>query len=129
MAKKITPKKKKTIQIVESARIYIKSSFNNTMISATDDKGNAIAWSSTGKAGFKGTKKSTPFAATQATKILIEKLKDFQVKQVRIFVSGVSTGRDAALRALATAGIRITSIKDTTPIPHNCCRAKKPRRV
>jgi len=129
MAKKITPKKKKTIQIVESARIYIKSSFNNTMISATDDKGNAIAWSSTGKAGFKGTKKSTPFAATQATKILIEKLKDFQVKQVRIFVSGVSTGRDAALRALATAGIRITSIKDTTPIPHNGCRAKKPRRV
>ncbi len=129
MANKVTPRKKKSIGIVDSARIYIKSSFNNTMISATDEKGNAIAWSSTGKAGFKGTKKSTPFAATQATKILIERLRDFQVKQVRIFVSGVSTGRDAALRTIATAGIKISSIKDTTPIPHNGCRAKKPRRV
>ncbi|MDH4358564.1 MAG: 30S ribosomal protein S11 [Candidatus Berkelbacteria bacterium] len=129
MAKKTNTKKRKTARVVESARIYIKSSFNNTMISATSESGETLAWSSTGKAGFKGTKKSTPFAATQATRLLIERLRDFQVKQVKIFVSGVSTGRDAALRAIATAGVKIVSIKDITPVPHNGCRAKKPRRV
>lgn len=129
MAKKTNTKKRKTARVVESARIYIKSSFNNTMISATSESGETLAWSSTGKAGFKGTKKSTPFAATQATRLLIERLRDFQVKQIKIFVSGVSTGRDAALRAIATAGVKIVSIKDTTPVPHNGCRAKKPRRV
>jgi len=121
--------KKKQAKIVNHAKIFVNSSFNNTIMTATDEKGNVFAWSSTGKAGFKGTKKSTPYAATQTAKILIDKMIDSQVSEVEIYVSGVSTGRDAALRALGSGGFKITKIKDQTPIPHNGCRAKKPRRV
>lgn len=122
-------KKKKTIKVVERARLYIKSSFNNTMLSATDDQGNLFAWSSTGRAGFKGSKKSTPFAASQAATLIVEKMHEAQTKEISIFVSGVSSGRDAAIRAFSNAGFKIVLIKDTTPIPHNGCRPKKPRRV
>ena len=121
--------KKKQIKIVPKAKIFVNSSFNNTIMSATDEQGNVFAWSSTGAAGFKGSKKSTPFAATQTAKILVEKMIAAQVTETEIYVSGVSTGRDAALRALASGGFKITKIKDQTPIPHNGCRAKKPRRV
>jgi len=127
MAKKVV--KKKAAKIVPKAKIFVSSSFNNTIMTATDENGNVFAWSSTGKAGFKGTKKSTPFAATQTAKILLDKMHESQVTEVEIYVSGVSTGRDAALRALASGGFKITKIKDQTPIPHNGCRAKKPRRV
>ncbi len=129
MVKKTNSQKKKLPQVVERANIYVKSSFNNTLISATNEKGDVVAWASTGQAGFKGTKKSTPFAATQTARILIDKLKGFQTREIKIFVSGVSTGRDAALRALGSGGFRISLIKDTTPTPHNGCRPKKPRRV
>lgn len=129
MAKVKKVKKSKSIRIVEKARVYIKSSFNNTLISVTDDQGNAFAWSSTGLAGFKGSKKSTPYAATQAAKIVIEKMQQAGVSEISIFVSGVSSGRDAAVRAFGQVGFRIDQIKDTTPIPHNGCRPKKPRRV
>jgi len=125
--KKVT--KKKQIKIVPKAKIFINSSFNNTLITATDEQGNVFGWSTTGRAGFKGSKKSTPYAATQAAKILVDKMHESQVSEAEIFVSGVSSGRDAAVRAFAGTGIRITKIKDKTPIPHNGCRAKKPRRV
>ena len=122
-------KKKKSIKVVERAKLYIKSSFNNTMLSATDEQGNLFAWSSTGRAGFKGSKKSTPFAASQAATLIVEKMREAQTKEISIFVSGVSSGRDAAVRAFSSAGFKIVLIKDTTPIPHNGCRPKKPRRV
>lgn len=121
--------KKKLQKIVPKAKIFVSSSFNNTIMSATDEQGNVFAWASTGNAGFKGTKKSTPFAATQTAKILVDKMHAAQVTETEIYVSGVSTGRDAALRALAQGGFKISKIKDQTPIPHNGCRAKKPRRV
>ena len=121
--------KKKQAKIVNHAKIFVSSSFNNTIMSATDENGNVFAWSSTGRAGFKGTKKSTPYAATQTAKILVDQMHESAVTEVEIYVSGVSTGRDAALRALASGGFKITKIKDQTPIPHNGCRAKKPRRV
>lgn len=121
--------KKKQAKIVNHAKIFVSSSFNNTIMSATDENGNVFAWSSTGRAGFKGTKKSTPYAATQTAKMLVDKMHESAVTEVEIYVSGVSTGRDAALRALASGGFKITKIKDQTPIPHNGCRAKKPRRV
>lgn len=122
-------KKKGAQKFVEKAHIYIKSTFNNTALSATDENGNVYAWSTTGRAGFKGSKKSTPYAATQAARILIDKMLNAQTKEIKIFVSGVSSGRDAAVRAFGTGGFKITQIKDITPIPHNGCRAKKPRRV
>lgn len=121
--------KKKQVKIVTHAKIFVSSSFNNTIMSATDEKGDVFAWSSTGRAGFKGSKKSTPYAATQTAKILVDKMHESGVTEVEIYVSGVSTGRDAALRALASGGFKISKIKDQTPIPHNGCRAKKPRRV
>jgi small subunit ribosomal protein S11 len=121
--------KKKNFTKIERAKIYIKSSFNNSLISATNEKGDVFAWASTGTAGFKGTRKSTPFAATQTARIVIDKLRDAGVIEMEIYVAGVSTGRDAALRAFGSAGIRISKLKDTTPVPHNGCRPKKPRRV
>jgi len=128
MANKIS-KKNKQIKIVPKARVHIKSSFNNTLISASDEKGNVFAWSSTGRAGFKGTKKSTPYASTQAARIVVDKILEAQTKEIEIFVAGVSSGRDAAIRAFGSIGVRINGIKDITPIPHNGCRPKKPRRV
>ena len=128
MANTAKQKKKREVKI-DRAKIYIKSSFNNTLISATDMNGNVFAWGSTGSVGFKGTKKSTPYAATQTARTVIDKLRVAQVQEIEIYVAGVSTGRDAALRAFGAAQIKITRIKDTTPVPHNGCRAKKPRRV
>ena len=122
-------KKTKQAKIVPLARVYIKSSFNNTLLSATDEKGNVFGWASTGRAGFKGSRKATPFAATQAAKILVDKMHEAQVQEITISVSGVSSGRDSAIRAFGSAGFRVSKIVDTTPIPHNGCRAKKPRRV
>jgi small subunit ribosomal protein S11 len=131
MAKEKTKikKKKKEVIIAPKARVHIKSSFNNVMISAADDKGNVFAWSSAGRAGFKGTKKSTPYASTQAARIVIDKMHEAQVKEIDLFVAGVSSGRDAAIRAFGSANFKINNIKDITPIPHNGCRPKKPRRV
>lgn len=127
MAKQV--KKTKSLREVKKAVVYIKSSFNNTIISAVDEKGGVICWSSTGMAGFKGSKKSTPYAATQSARILIDKMKEFKVEEIGIYIAGVSSGRDAAARAFGTAGFRINFIKDKTSIPHNGCRPKKPRRV
>jgi len=121
--------KKKTIRMVDKAIFYIQSSFNNTIITATDEKGQALAWASSGSAGFKGTRKSTPFAAQTAMKIVLEKIEPYQIKEAKVIICGVGTGRESAVRSLQGSSINILSIKDKTPIPHNGCRPKRPRRV
>ena len=129
MAKKIIKSKKKTIREVREGRIYIQSSFNNTLILITDQSGNSLVQTSAGLAGFKGTKKATPYAAGQATKLALAKIEPFGLQTVSILVSGVGPGRDAALRALTQSSLQVESIKDVTPVPHNGPRSKKPRRV
>lgn len=120
--------KKRHIHI-SSGRIYITSSFNNTIVTITDEKGNVVVWSSSGANGFKGTKKGTPFAAQITMTKALEKAMSYGLKQAAVYVSGPGPGRETALRALAQSGIRITAIRDVTPIPHNGCRPPKPRRV
>jgi len=129
--KKTTKKivKKRAKSPVLSGSIYIQSTFNNTMITITDENGGAIAASSAGALGFKGAKKSTPYAAQLAVSAAVEKAKLRGFSKANIYVSGVGSGRDAAVRALSNANIEANLIKDVTPIAHNGCRAKKPRRV
>jgi small subunit ribosomal protein S11 len=124
MAKNLKIKKE-----VTKGRIYIKSSFNNTLITITDEKGDVIAWDSAGTAGFAGARKSTPYAAQVTTKRLLDRVKDRGLREVSVFVSGVGTGRDSAIRALGGSGLKITKIADVTPIPHNGPTPPKPRRV
>lgn len=127
---KPSPKKKKTvIKQVPVGRVYIQSSFNNTIVSITDDAGNVVSWSSSGSVGFKGTKKATPYASVQATKRAVERAKEMGLQKAKVFISGVGVGREAAVRALTSSGINIMSVKDVTPIPHNGSRPKKVRRV
>jgi len=128
--KLIKKKKKKVARSVKSGKAYINATYNNTIISLTDNNGEVISWASAGMAGFKGAKKATPYAAQIITKIAAQKAKeDFGLEEVKVFVSGVGTGREAAVRALNANGLNVTAIKDVTPIPHNGCRPKKPRRV
>lgn len=124
-----TTAKKRAKSLVQSGNIYIQSTFNNTLITITDEIGGAIAASSAGALGFKGSKKSTPYAAQLAVAAAVDKAKNRGFNKGNVFVSGVGPGRDAAVRALGNASIDISVIKDITPIPHNGCRAKKPRRV
>ncbi len=125
---KVTNRKKK-VTTVEKGRIYIQSTFNNTIITLTDGQGNALEWETAGHAGFKGTRKSTPYAAQSAMKNVVEKAHGYKIQEVSIFIKGVGSGRDAAVRALQGTGIMITHIEDRTPIAHNGVRAKKARRV
>jgi small subunit ribosomal protein S11 len=128
--KKKQVKKSKVNRKVESGRIYVSASFNNTLITITDDQGNTLAWGSAGSAGFKGTRKSTPFAATSAVdKVIAKAVSDFGLKEVEIYVKGPGSGRDASLRAVRSAGLKISQIADVTPVPHNGPRAKKRRRT
>ena len=122
-------KKSKIKKKLSSGVAHIVSSFNNTIITITDDKGNALAWSSSGHKGFKGSRKSTPYAAQIAAEDAGTKAKEFGLKNLQVFVKGPGGGRESALRALQAIGFYITSIKDTTPIPHNGCRPPKKRRV
>lgn len=122
-------KKKKAIRKVQKAIVYIQSSFNNSIITITDANGNVLSWASAGAAGFKGTKKTTPFAAQTAVRNALEKAKSYEIEEAQVRISGVGSGREAAARALGGQGIKITQIKDITPIPHNGTRQKKPRRV
>jgi len=110
-------------------RIYISVSYNNTIITLTDTAGNVLTWASAGNIGFKGTKKSTPFAASKVAETLVERAKKLGINQVVVFVKGIGSGRESAIRSLATHGLNIGSIKDITPIPHNGCRPRKVRRV
>lgn len=128
MAKKII-KKKKVIKDVAKALITISSSFNNTIISISDDNGNVLSWSSAGACAFKGAKRSTPYAAQITMQKALDKAQVYNIKEARVKVSGVGAGRESAVRAIGGSGIKVTSIKDVTPIPHNGCRPKKIRRV
>jgi len=121
---------KKTKKVVEAEGIaHIKASFNNTIITITDTHGNAVVWASAGKAGFKGSKKSTPFAATVAAEQAGREAVGLGVRRVDVRVQGPGSGRESAIQALATAGLFIKSIQDVTPLPHNGCRPPKKRRV
>lgn len=115
---------------VDSGRIYISASFNNTLVTVTDDEGKVLVWGSSGSSGFKGTRKATPYAATTAVEKVISSAKEkFGLKQVEVYIKGPGPGRDASLRAIKAGGLRITMIADVTPIPHNGPRAKKKRRA
>jgi small subunit ribosomal protein S11 len=114
---------------IEQGIAHIRSTFNNTMISITDRHGNAISWASAGTAGFKGSRKSTPFAAQQAAENAARAAIEHGVKEVECYVKGPGAGREAAIRALQAAGLEVSAIKDVTPIPHNGCRPPKRRRV
>ena len=121
--------KKKVKKNVAAGVAHIQSTFNNTVITITDPAGNTLAWASAGAHGFKGSKKSTPFAAQVAAEECCKKAAEHGVRALSVFVKGPGAGRESALRALQTTGMRINMIKDVTPIPHNGCRPKKRRRV
>lgn len=134
MAKKVTIKKKTTTKsadqkTVNNARIYVTATFNNTVITLTDQAGNVLGWSSSGANGFKGARKATPFAAISAMEKVSQKAKELNVSNVEVFIKGPGPGRDASIRALKNAGLNITMLADVTPVPHNGPRAKKKRRV
>jgi len=122
-------KKKKIEKDLSVAKIYISASFNNTLINFTDAKGNTIAWGSSGSVGFKGARKSTPFAATTAVEAAAKKASAAGVRDVEVFIKGPGSGREAAIRALRGSGFNIKAIADVTPIPHNGPRPRKRRRV
>ena len=121
--------KKKTKKNVQTGVVYIQSTFNNTIITITDVSGNVLSWSSAGARGFKGSRKSTPFAAQVAAGDAAAKAMEHGLKNVSVMVKGPGAGRESALRALAAAGLKVTLIRDITPIPHNGCRPPKRRRV
>ena len=123
------PVKKKHKKAEAAGVAHIKATFNNTIITITDTKGSVIIWSSAGKIGFKGSKKSTPFAAGIAANTAAKQAMDMGMKKVEVWVKGPGSGRESAIRSLQTAGLEITSIKDVSPIPHNGCRPPKRRRV
>lgn len=116
-------------QRVREGRIYISSSYNNTIMTLTDTRGNVLYWTSAGTIGFKGTKKGTPFAASKTAEAVAQAVKKIGIEKVAIFIKGIGSGRESAVRSLATRGLNIDSIKDITPIPHNGCRPRKVRRV
>ena len=121
--------KEKKIQGIEKGIAHIQATFNNTIITITDRKGSTIAWSSSGTVGFKGSKKSTPFAAQIASRNAAKKVMERGMKEVEAYVKGPGSGRESAIRALQAAGLFVSMIKDVTPIPHNGCRPPKRRRV
>lgn len=122
-------KKKKIKRQILKGQAYIKCTYNNTLISISDQNGALLGWSSSGLLGFKGAKKATPYAATQVVYDVSEKVKKYGVQELEVFVKGVGSGRESSIRSLANKGFELIAIKDTTPIPHNGCRPKKPRRV
>lgn len=127
--KKKESRKKKEKKIPVAGIAHIKSTFNNTIVTITDIQGNVIAWASGGTIGFKGSRKSTPYAAGIAAETVAKKVKEMGMKKVSVYVKGPGPGRETAIRSLQSAGLEITLIKDVTPIPHNGCRPKKRRRV
>ena len=127
--KKIQIKKQKTERKVTNGRVYVTATFNNTLVTLTDTSGNTLAWGTSGSAGFKGARKSTPFAAISAMEKVVQKAKEFGMNAVEVYIKGPGSGRDATIKALRGAGINITMIADVTPIPHNGPRPKKRRRV
>lgn len=122
-------KKKKEKKNVFSGNVYIQATFNNTIITITDLNGNALSWASAGGLSFKGAKKSTPYAAQTTAETAVKKAMDLGLREVNVFVKGPGVGRESAIRSIGVLGVKVLSIKDITPIPHNGCRPKKTRRV
>jgi small subunit ribosomal protein S11 len=129
MAPKATRKKRKSKKNIERGQAHIHSTFNNTIVTMTDVRGNSLSWASAGGLGFKGSRKNTPFAAQQAAEASAKAAMEHGLKTVEVYVKGPGAGREAAIRALQVAGLEITLIKDETPVPHNGCRPPKRRRV
>lgn len=129
MARKSTRSGRREKKTIPRGRAYIKSTFNNTIITLTDSQGNVIAWGSSGTAGFKGSRKGTAYAAQRAAEAAAKKGMEQGLRQVEVYVKGPGSGREAAIRSLQAAGLSITSIRDVTPIPHNGCRPPKRRRI
>ncbi|MCT4597415.1 MAG: 30S ribosomal protein S11 [Vallitalea sp.] len=131
MAKKVSKRgtKKRVKKHIERGQAHIKSTFNNTIVTLTDTQGNAISWASAGGLGFRGSRKSTPYAAQMAADTAAKAAMIHGLKTVEVMVKGPGSGREAAIRALQAAGLEVTSIKDVTPVPHNGCRPPKRRRV
>jgi small subunit ribosomal protein S11 len=121
--------KKKEKRVVHNGTVHVQATFNNTIVTITDPEGGTISWSSAGSLGFRGSRKGTPFAAQQASMTAASKAKEVGLRVVDVRVSGPGSGRESAIRALATAGLEVRAIKDSTPIPHNGCRPPKKRRV
>ena len=128
-ATKKVVKRRRERKVVEKGAAHIRSSFNNTMVTITDLEGNALSWASSGGLGFRGSRKSTPYAAQTAAETAAKAAMEHGLKTVEVYVKGPGQGREAAIRALQTAGLEVTMIKDVTPIPHNGCRPPKRRRV
>ncbi len=126
MAKVRKRKEKKT---VFEGKVFVQATFNNTIVTVTDLKGNALSWSSAGSLGFKGAKKSTPYAAQTTAEEAVKKALDMGLQEVHVYVKGPGVGRESAIRSLGTLGLRVKTITDITPIPHNGCRPRKSRRV
>ncbi|HKZ52304.1 MAG TPA: 30S ribosomal protein S11 [Candidatus Acidoferrales bacterium] len=122
-------RKKREKKHVPSGVVFIKATFNNTQVTVTDPNGNVVSWSSAGSVGFKGSRKGTPYAATQAAAAAASRARDAGMRTVEVRVKGPGSGRESAVRALAAAGLQVTTIRDVTPIPHNGCRPPKRRRV
>ena len=122
-------KRRRERKTIEKGAVHIRSSFNNTMVTVTDANGNALSWASSGGLGFRGSKKSTPFAAQMAAETAAKAAMEFGLKTVEVYVKGPGSGREAAIRSLQAAGLEVNMIKDVTPIPHNGCRPPKRRRV
>ncbi|MCL2569369.1 MAG: 30S ribosomal protein S11 [Oscillospiraceae bacterium] len=127
--KKTTRSRRRERKNIEKGAVHIRSSFNNTMVTVTDTHGNTLSWATSGGMGFRGSKKSTPFAAQTAAETAAKAAMEHGLKSVQVFVKGPGSGREAAIRALQSAGLEVTMIKDVTPIPHNGCRPPKRRRV
>ena len=127
--KKVVRTRRRERKNIEKGQVHISSSFNNTMVTITDPQGNAISWASAGGMGFRGNKKSTPFAAQTAAEVAAKAAMEHGLRSVEVYVKGPGSGREAAIRALAACGLEVTLIKDVTPVPHNGCRPPKRRRV
>ena len=128
VAKKVI-KKRRDKKNIPNGQVHIRATFNNTIVTVTDTEGNAISWASAGELGFRGSRKSTPFAAQSAAETAAKAAMEHGLKTVEVYVKGPGAGREAAIRALQTAGLEVSMIKDVTPIPHNGCRPPKRRRV
>ena len=129
MARKKQSRKRRVKKNIQNGVAHIRSTFNNSIVTITDEHGNAVSWSSAGALGFKGSRKSTPFAAQMASEAAAKQAMEHGMKYVDVTVKGPGAGREAAIRALQSAGLEVTSIKDVTPVPHNGCRPPKRRRV
>lgn len=129
MAEKKRTRRRRERKSIPAGRAFIQSTFNNTLVTLTDPQGNVIAWASSGTAGFKGSRKGTPYAAQLAARDAARRAMEHGLRQIEVFVKGPGSGREAAIRSLQSSGLYITSIRDVTPIPHNGCRPPKRRRV